>query len=47
MAIRLHLWSDEKALKRAIDEFLPMADIVKVSDEEIKFIMGTKNIKKG
>lgn len=45
--IRLPLWSDEKALKKTIDEFLPMADIVKVSDEEIKFITGTENIKKG
>ena len=45
--IRFPLWDDKKALKTAIDEFLPMADIVKISDEEIEFITGTKDIKKG
>lgn len=45
--IRFPLWNDKRALKMAIDEFLPMADIVKVSDEEIEFITGTADIKKG
>lgn len=45
--IRLPLWNDETALRKAIDEFLPMADIIKVSDEEIEFITGTDNIEKG
>ena len=38
--IRLPLWNDTDLLKSAIDEFLPMADIIKVSDEEIGFITG-------
>lgn len=45
--IRFPLWNDKKDLKRTIDEFLPMADIIKVSDEEIKFITGTEEIDKG
>lgn len=45
--IRLPLWSDTDLLKSAIDEFLPMADIIKVSDEEIGFITGYPNIKDG
>ena len=45
--IRFPLWNDKRALKTAIEEFLPMADIVKVSDEEIEFITGTADIKKG
>ncbi len=45
--IRLPLWNDTDLLKSAIDEFLPMADIIKVSDEEIGFITGCQNIKDG
>lgn len=45
--IRFPLWEDKRALKTAIDEFLPFADIVKVSDDEIEFITGSSDIKKG
>lgn len=45
--IRLPLWSDTGALKKALEEFLPMADIIKVSDEETEFITGTKDIEEG
>ncbi len=45
--IRLPLWEDTALLKTAIDEFLPFADIIKVSDEEIGFITGTDDIKEG
>lgn len=45
--IRFQLWNDKQKLKEAIEEFLPVADIIKVSDEEIEFITGTSDIKKG
>lgn len=38
--IRKQLWNDESELKKAIDEFLPYADIMKISDEEMDFITG-------
>lgn len=45
--VRFPLWNDKKKLKKTIDEFLPMADIVKISDEEMYFITGTTDIEKG
>ena len=45
--LRFPLWNDKQKLKEAIDEFLPEADIIKISDEEIEFITGTKDIGKG
>ncbi len=45
--LRFPLWKDRKELKKAVDEFIPYADIIKVSDEEIEFITGTENIEKG
>ncbi len=44
--IRLALWKSPKALKAAILEFLPYADILKVSDEELEFITGETDIEK-
>lgn len=45
--IRLPLWDSTQKLKAAITEFLPLADIIKVSDEEIGFITGTDDINDG
>lgn len=45
--IRLPLWENPDRLKSAVNEFLPSADIVKVSDEEIEFITEKNNIKDG
>lgn len=45
--IRLPLWDSTEKLKAAITEFLPLADIIKVSDEEIEFITGTDDINDG
>ena len=45
--IRLPLWNDEEKLKSAINEFLPLADIVKVSDDELEFLTGCKDIENG
>ena len=43
--LRFMLWDDKKALKRAVLEFIPYADIIKVSDEELEFITGFTDIK--
>lgn len=42
--LRFPLWDDRQALRRTVLEFLPAADIVKVSDEELPFITGTDDI---
>ncbi len=42
--IRLPLWNDHKALKNTVLEFLPYADILKISDEELEFITGYQTI---
>ena len=42
--IRLPLWDDHEALKNTVLEFLPYADILKISDEELEFITGYKTI---
>ncbi|MBV7509350.1 carbohydrate kinase [Bacillus sp. sid0103] len=41
--VRLPLWEDPEDCRKAILEFLPTADIVKVSDEELTFITGIKD----
>lgn len=41
--VRLPLWDSEEACKQAILEFLPLAHIVKISDEELEFITGFDN----
>lgn len=38
--LRKQLWQREEDLKKAVDEFLPFADIFKISDEELAFITG-------
>lgn len=43
--LRFPLWNDRKALHDTVNEFIPMADIVKISDEELGFITGEDNIK--
>ena len=42
--IRLPLWQSEDACRQAVREFLPLADIVKISDEELEFITGTDDL---
>ncbi|MDF2786969.1 MAG: fructokinase [Neobacillus sp.] len=41
--VRLPLWENPEDCRIAILEFLPSADIVKVSDEELEFITGIKD----
>ena len=38
--VRLPLWESSEACRKAILEFLPLANIVKISDEELEFITG-------
>lgn len=45
--LRFPLWKDKTELKKVIDEFSEFADIIKVSDEEIEFITGASDVKKG
>jgi len=43
--LRFMLWKNVDRLKEAVNEFLPLADIVKISDEELEFITGKTDIK--
>ncbi|HSJ38345.1 MAG TPA: carbohydrate kinase, partial [Planococcus sp. (in: firmicutes)] len=38
--VRLPLWSDPEDCRRTILEFIPMAHILKISDDELEFITG-------
>lgn len=42
--LRFNLWSSRDALKAAVKGFIPLADVLKVSDEEIEFITGKSTI---
>ena len=44
--LRLSLWNDDEKLRTTVREFLPMADLVKISDEELLFITGETEIEK-
>jgi len=44
--LRFPLWESRDDLKAAVDRFLPEADIIKVSDEELEFITGEADIEK-
>lgn len=38
--VRLPLWHSEDACRETIQQFLPLADLLKISDEELSFITG-------
>lgn len=42
--LRFPLWSSREALRDTVLEFMPMADIIKISDEELEFITGRTTI---
>lgn len=42
--LRFMLWDDHDKLRETVNEFLPYADIVKISDDELKFITGKDSI---
>lgn len=43
--LRFSLWNDLEKYKRVVNEFIPMADLLKVSDDELEFITGIKDEK--
>lgn len=45
--IRESLWDDKNIMLNEISKGLELADIVKISDEELEFITGTKDITEG
>ncbi|WP_027340722.1 aminoimidazole riboside kinase [Halonatronum saccharophilum] len=45
--LRLNLWPDEQRAKDTIISILDKADILKVSEEELEFITGIKDLEKG
>lgn len=45
--LRLPLWPDRNSAKKWIKEGLKFADIVKVSEEELEFITGEKDLEQG
>lgn len=42
--LRFSLWNDEASLYRSVHEFMPYADILKISDEELYFLTGKNRI---
>lgn len=42
--VRLALWENPEDLKKAVMEFLPLADVLKISDEELYFLTGEKSV---
>ena len=38
--LRFALWDSREALRSAVSEFIPLSDIVKISDEELEFVTG-------
>lgn len=42
--LRRSLWDDDEGLRKTVNEFLPYADILKISDEELSFITGYSKI---
>lgn len=44
--LRFQLWDNHEELYKTIWDFIPLSDIVKISDEEIEFICKEKDVKK-
>ncbi|MBO4681091.1 MAG: carbohydrate kinase [Clostridiales bacterium] len=42
--LRFMLWDSKEALKKAVLEFIPKADVLKISDEELEFITGKDSV---
>ena len=42
--LRFNLWKSREALHSAVHEFIPLSDIVKLSEDELDFITGTDDI---
>lgn len=44
--LRFPLWNNKNKLHSRVNEFIPLCDILKISDEELEFITGENDIKK-
>lgn len=44
--LRFPLWDDLDKLKARVNEFIPLCDVLKISDEELTFITGEEDIEK-
>ncbi len=42
--LRFPLWNDREKLRSRVNEFIPLCDILKISDEELEFITDKENI---
>ena len=42
--LRFQLWDDAEQLRQTVNDFIPCADILKISDEELEFITGETEI---
>ncbi len=42
--LRFNLWDSRDALQKAVREFLPLSDIVKLSEDELEFVTGESDI---
>ena len=45
--LRFNLWESKDLLKQAVREFIPKSDIVKLSEDELKFVTGSSDINTG
>ena len=45
--LRFNLWNSTEALVGAVREFIPLSDIVKISDEELSYVTGADDIETG
>jgi len=45
--LRINLWKDGETAKKQIVSAIPLADIIKVNDDELMFITGEKDMAKG
>lgn len=44
--LRFPLWDNKEELRKTVHHFMPMSDILKISDEELEFISGENTIEK-
>lgn len=42
--LRFPLWKDKEQLRQTVLQFLPLTDVLKISDEELEFLTGTADI---
>lgn len=45
--LRFALWESREALKAAVSEFIPLSDIVKISEDELEFVTGKADMEAG